>query len=365
MSQFFLSNPTLQEDIKFDPMYIEDEPLNLNNNPSNPPKNLLDHIGTPPSHKIPLNDSSSPSKKEKQNDFSKYWGTLSKEIMRNTHKGLKMPPTLESVNNRLNIFRAKIEKVDHLELLAKESSREKKSLKSGKNLEKKDEDKKENSAHKDPYAKTSPEEGIISFSNEEDDIVYYSFKKKMQLALHKRKEMEKAENEKRAKNAQKKGGKGDEINDTEGSKKYGAFYRSGESVTFDDKRKEEKNIEFQTPIGQGFYEILKQSGDDTEHFRKMANTFVSNYNKKVKMELHNMKKKNFPPQIPKFTAEETKNLNILLPDYTIFLPNKSNIFQNLEDVKPAINTPEYECMKTINKILDGKLINFWKTCQNN
>ena len=97
----------------------------------------------------------------------------------------------------------------------------------------------------------------------------------------------------------------------------------------------------------------------------MANTFVSNYNKKVKGELHNMKKKNFPPQIPKFTTEETKNLNILLPDYTNFLHNKNNIFQNLEDVKPAINTPEYECLKTINKIMDGKLINFWKSCQNN
>ena len=46
--------------------------------------------------------------------------------MRNVNKGVKMPPSLETVNNRLNIFRAKIDKVDHMELLSKETPREKK-----------------------------------------------------------------------------------------------------------------------------------------------------------------------------------------------------------------------------------------------
>lgn len=352
MSQFFLSNPTLQEDIKFEPMYIEDEPLN-----SHPAKNKpIDQNTSQTSVKIP---GSNKKEKEKPVDFSKYWGTFSKEIMRNTQKGLKMPPSLESVNNRLNIFRAKIEKVDHLELLAKESSREKKPPKNSKNQEKdknKEQDKKDLQTS-DAKPTQNNEEQNMSFAGEEDDITYYSFKKKMQLALHKRKELEKAENERKLKNEKKQG----DANDTEGSKK---FYRTGDSSNLDEKKREDKAIEFQTAIGQGFYEILKQAGDDTEHFRKMANSFVNNYNKKVKMELHNMKKKNFPPQIPKFTAEETKNLNILLPDYTSFLTNKGNIFQNLEDVKPAVNTPEYDCLKTINKILDGKLINFWKTCQN-
>ena len=352
MSQFFLSNPTLQEAIRFEPMYIEDEALG-----ANPPKpKPIDPNTSQMSVKTPPNEQNSPTKKEKPIDFSKYWGTLSKEIMRNTHKGLKMPPSLESVNNRLNIFRAKIEKVDHLELLAKESSKEKKPQKNLKNQEKeknKDQDKKDTTT-----SDTKPnEEPNMSFPGEDDDITYYSFKKKMQLALHKRKELEKAENEKRLRNEKKKG-KGEDTNETEASKKY----RNGESSTFEEKKN--KEIEFQTAIGQGFYEILKQAGDDTEQFRKMANTFVSNYNKKVKIELHNMKKKNFPPQIPKFTSEETKNLNVLLPDYASFMNNKGNVFQNLEDVKPAINTPEYECLKTINKILDGKLINFWKSCQN-
>lgn len=357
MTQFFLSNPALQDDIKFETMALEGENFGKDNQNIINSKNHEQNYN-PPEIKTPPNEQSSPSKAEKQTDFSKYWGTLSKEIMRNTHKGRKMPPTLESVNNRLNIFRAKIEKVDHLELLAKESSRDKKTLKTQKNTTKNEEETKETPTHKETEIKTAPnEESNISYANDEDDIVYYSFKKKMQLALHKRKALEKAENERRAKNSKKNGGKEDTNDD-----RHGTFFRS---EILDDKKKEEKNIEFQTPIGQGFYEILKQSGDDTEQFRKMAQTFVNNYNKKVKAELHNIKKKNFPPQIPKFATEETKNLNILLPDYTIFMPNKADLFQNLEDVKPDPNTPEYECLKTISKILDGKVINFWKNNQNN
>lgn len=358
MAQFFLSNPALQDDIKFEQIEYEGDGEDPSADPSKKKKIIQNepNFTTQPS-KSPPNEASSPTKqeKEKPTDFSKFWGTLSKEIMRNTHKGRKMPPTLESVNNRLNIFRAKLEKVDHLDLLAKESSRDKKLAKSHKNKDNAEEEK-ENTP-KDLDTKTvGNEDPNLSYANDEDDVVYYSFKKKMQLALHKRKALEKAENERRAKNA-KKGGKEDTMDD-----RHGALFRSD---ILDDKKREEKNIEFQTPIGQGFYEILKQSGDDTEQFRKMAQTFVNNYNKKVKNELHNIKKKNFPPQIPKFVSEETKNLNILLPDYTLFLANKADMFQNLEDVKPSINTPEYECFKTINKILDGKLINFWKSCQNN
>ena len=46
----------------------------------------------------------------------------------------------------------------------------------------------------------------------------------------------------------------------------------------------------------------------------------------------------------------------------MYIANKKSLFENLDDVKPSPNTPEYEFLKTINKIIDGKIINFWKNC---
>lgn len=348
MSQFFLSNPTLQEDLKFEsPPEIE-------------PIKKTDFIES----KTPFSHKKEDEKKEKTQDFSNYWGTLSKEIMRNTHKGVKMPPSLESVNNRLNIFRAKIEKIDHLELLAKESA-EKKTNKA------KEQSKKIQKNNESNDIKLPEEE--LEIKDEEDDVVYYSFKKTMQLKLHKRKELERLEQEKKEKLRKKNellGNSSLETNASNTNKKNLPFHERYLKDKGQDKQKElvkdEKALEFQSVIGQELYQLLKQSGDDVELFRKRASEQLKKHNKTVKEQLYKNRYKNFPPQIPKFTAEETKNLNILLPDYNaaMFIQNKNNLFNNLEDVKPQINSPEYEMVKTINKIIDGKIIGFWKSCQN-
>ena len=46
-------------------------------------------------------------------DLSKYWSVIARDILKNAGKP-KTLPSLETVNTRLNIFRAKIEKVNNI-----------------------------------------------------------------------------------------------------------------------------------------------------------------------------------------------------------------------------------------------------------
>ena len=110
------------------------------------------------------------------------------------------------------------------------------------------------------------------------------------------------------------------------------------------------------------YEFIRVRSDK-EFFRKIAYKFVKNYQREAKEGF--AKLKTFPPPIPKFTTEDTKFLNLLVPDFNLAMhvPNKESLFAQLEEVKPANNTPEYDFMNTIKKIMDGKLINFWKAIQ--
>ena len=75
--------------------------------------------------------------------------------------------------------------------------------------------------------------------------------------------------------------------------------------------------------------------------------------------------KTFPPQIPKFTGEDTKHLNILLPDYTLsmYMQNKNSIIAGAENYQPPPNSPEYEFLSLANKVMDSKLLDFWKRVQ--
>lgn len=344
MSQFFLSNPLLQDEIKFqdlnEEIAKEAQPIE-NKSPSSSLKKQAE-------------------KKENVQNFSPYWGTFSKEIMRNCRKNVKMPPSLESINNRLNIFRAKIDKVDHLELLTRDTV-DKKQVKKGSNIlnisAKKQNLNKESDAKE---IKEKEQEEELDLQNEDDeDIVYYSFKKKMQLALHKRKELERLEKENKEKLKKNNPNTSFESNNSPNKKERPIFERITD--------KDDKSLEFQTDIGKLLYHTLKQSGDNMDNFKKLATGFIRDYNKNVKEQLYKLKYKNFPPQIPKFTADETKSLNILLPDYNVgmFIQNKGGLFQNLDDVKAVPNTPEYEIVKTMNKIMEGKILQFWKSCQNN
>jgi len=54
----------------------------------------------------------------------------------------------------------------------------------------------------------------------------------------------------------------------------------------------------------------------------MAAIFLKNYSKKQKETLDKFKV--FPPTIPKFTSDDCKHLNFLLPDFTsqLYAPNK-------------------------------------------
>lgn len=360
MSQFFISNPLLQDEIKF-----ED------------PNEELAKETQPIEHKSPSSSlNKKPEKKENIQNFSPYWGTFSKEIMRNCRKNVKMPPSLESINNRLNIFRAKIDKVDHLELLTRDTIDKKPVKKVGNilNTSAKKQNLNKESDVKDIKEKEQEEE--LELQNDDDeDIVYYSFKKKMQLALHKRKELERLEKENKEKLKKNNPNASFESNNSSANKKdrpiferlFGEKKPDPKDKDNTNKDKDDKSQEFQTDIGKLLYHTLKQSGDNMENFKKLATGFIRDYNKNVKDQLYKLKYKNFPPQIPKFTADETKSLNILLPDYNVgmFIQNKGALFQNLDDVKATPNTPEYEIVKTINKIMDGKILQFWKSCQNN
>jgi len=52
------------------------------------------------------------------------WNQISKEILKGVPKNKNLQPSLDTINNRLNIFRAKVDKVDYIELLAKEMEEE-------------------------------------------------------------------------------------------------------------------------------------------------------------------------------------------------------------------------------------------------
>lgn len=121
-------------------------------------------------------------------------------------------------------------------------------------------------------------------------------------------------------------------------------------------------MQFQTQVGQILYQKLLKASGDPEEFKREAISFINNYNKHAKERLSKLKQ--FPPQITKFTSDDTKNLNILLPDYNLgqYIPNKQNLFENLDDIQPKPNTPEFEFLKIMNKIIDGKILNFWKNC---
>lgn len=131
------------------------------------------------------------SKTELQN-FSGNWKILGKDVIRNSQGGQTLP-TLETINHRLNIFKQKVEKIDYLEILQKETQNKPEENKT----QKQQQAEKSQQRSQSENAKVSKDDENLN--QDEQDITYFSFKKKMQLALHKRQQLLKEEEEKKQK----------------------------------------------------------------------------------------------------------------------------------------------------------------------
>jgi len=98
------------------------------------------------------------------------WSAVSKDVIRNSQIGSKIP-TLDMVNHRLNIFKAKIEKVDYLDILTKDNNNQNNKDKSNGNKEHSPTHNKAQSPrakHDNANSIKLPEDEL---ENEEDDLI--------------------------------------------------------------------------------------------------------------------------------------------------------------------------------------------------
>ncbi|KAL4438426.1 hypothetical protein ABPG74_009465 [Tetrahymena malaccensis] len=462
MDHFFSQNPQLQDAIKFEPLKepnSDQEDDNQQNQGSDQQQNHHKPAGFDPygslkkspnkgkqssliehrnleevdrKKKLELDsDNNSESESPKKNrevkfnlenqkkEKSKLWTSMTKDIIRMGQFGCKTP-TLETVNHRLNIFKSKIEKIDYLEYLQKEMTQTAGGLLSqqqggqnanGQNLQQ--------TANQNAVTSSqinnndqADEEGNLAnkqFEQEEDDenvgrdsegnIIYFSFKKRMQMELRQKVERSRKikEEENRLKSSEIKQRSGDRRVNLTGRGVSDALKlikqqqliekkkRANSEDEFRNKRKsftglkseksienEEKklqfadkdqNLNFQTRIGIALYQTYQQCAGDKESFKKTANFILKDYNK---TKASFFKKKPFPPQTTKFTNEETKNLNVYLPDFSsnLYAPNKNNLFANIDTFELPPGTPEGDFIQIVDKILDGAVLRFWKESQN-
>ncbi|EAR86083.2 hypothetical protein TTHERM_00548300 (macronuclear) [Tetrahymena thermophila SB210] len=462
MDHFFSQNPQLQDAIKFEPFKepnSDEEDQNLNqgidqqqnhhkptgfdpygNLKKSPKKDkqssLIEHRNLEEvdrKKKIALDsDNNSESESPKKNrevkfnlenqkkEKSKLWTSMTKDIIRMGQFGCKTP-TLETVNHRLNIFKSKIEKIDYLEYLQKEMTQTAGGLLSqqqagqtanGQNLQYSTNQNAAASSQTNNNGDQADEDGNLAnkqSEQEEDDenigrdsegnIIYFSFKKRMQMELRQKVEKSRKiqEEEQRLKSSEIKQRSGDRRVNLTGRGVSDALKlikqqqliekkkRANSEDEFRNKRKsftglkseksmenEEKklqfadkdqNLNFQTRIGIALYQTYQQCAGDKESFKKTANFILKDYNK---TKASFFKKKPFPPQTTKFTNEETKSLNVYLPDFSsnLYAPNKNNLFANIDAFELPPGTPEGDFIQIVDKILDGAVLRFWKESQN-
>ncbi|CAD8114573.1 unnamed protein product [Paramecium primaurelia] len=323
MAQFFTENPGLQEAIKFE--QEEKDEGNTEKNEQNKHKQTL-------------------ISKSEQQQFVHGWKLLGKDVIRNSQGGQTLP-TLETINHRLNIFKQKVDKVDYLEILQRETQQQQQ--KQEEQVQVKQDTKQQPRSQSENPNKNDNEEQKLE---EEQDITYFSFKKKMQLALHKRQQLQREEEERKQKQQKEKQRKVNEADQLAND----APNQQTQNILVGSK------MEFQTHVGQMLYQTYLQTGGDKESFKKMAAIFLKNYHKKQKENLDKLKV--FPPAIPKFTSEDCKHLNLLLPDFStqLYAPNKQNLFQGVENYKFPANSPEQEFINLVDQIMSGKVMQFWK-----
>ncbi|KRX03168.1 hypothetical protein PPERSA_10541 [Pseudocohnilembus persalinus] len=350
IQQFFQQNPALQDSIKFEPfkMDFDDE------------EEQKQDIKISPQYE---------QSNTKPQDQQKLWGSITKDVIRNGQFSSQIP-TLETVNHRLNIFKKKLERIDYLEILQKENLKEKP---------------KDKNKDKEMEKNKSPEQNQKQVFID-GDTEYYSYKKTQQLKLQKQREKAQDQQNKLKfqgrKNITVRGNSAAAelqqrpIFQTQDGqviigKVAGRNKNRRKSEDKEQKKEEQKeqqtildtDLEFQTPIGKFLYQSLKQSGNDIERFRSQALSLLEDYNAKKQ----DYKQKRFPPTINKFTTDETKSLNLLLPDFQnpLFQPGKNNLFEEIENYTLPKGTPESQFIGTIDKILNGKVIKLWKESQNN
>lgn len=152
MNHFFTQNPDLKDEIKLETFNYEDDNQIYANK-----QELMKQMRT-------LSSKQKQLEADKNEQTNSMWNSISKEILKGVPKNKNLQPSLDTINNRLNIFRSKVDKVDYIELLANEIEEENTRRKESKQKKEKNRLKKEEEQLKE----------------KEDEIIFFSFKKKMQ-----------------------------------------------------------------------------------------------------------------------------------------------------------------------------------------
>ncbi|EGR33455.1 hypothetical protein IMG5_051960 [Ichthyophthirius multifiliis] len=352
MNQFFQVNPELQDHIKYD-------------NIQNQMKNEIKHIQSTNTNQQNLNDQEKKQKEKELKNKSQLWSKLSNTIIRNSRFQQKIP-SLDTLNHRLNVYHQNIEKIDYLEVLQNEISKQSQKQNKEKGQEK-------NFLLQQNYTgynktKSNYNQNKDSFTEEEQqfdlnrEVKYYSYKKKMEVLIS---------NSLYQQNIQ--------LVDQQYQSKKSIIYKlnNNNKNIIDIQNNNNNNLnhnndiilklkqQFQTKIGKQLLIAVQQSKGDKEQFKKIAQNILKEYDKNKQNILKNNK---FPPNIPKFIQEENRALNQLLPDFSNLLStqnNKIDPFELIKDYQPETNSQEYQQMQLIEKLSNGKIITQWKYQINN
>ena len=188
MNQLFLSNPELIGSIKF--TKLEDDKLDANHLLSSIPEPLTDqndgqHVNKKQGYISPEEGPSEGEEPSKKKSTATFWETISREMTQD-HKANKLP-TIKRINNVLNIFKAVIEKPEQkYETIDSKPTPRTNSLSAvdGRSLkEKRQKSQEAQLKFKEDESSNTKQTKQKSDPTADDGIVYYSFKKKMQLKL--------------------------------------------------------------------------------------------------------------------------------------------------------------------------------------
>ena len=426
MNQLFLSNPELIGSIKF--TKLEDEKLNANHLLSNIPDPLTDDLrdhNQDTKKQNYLSEEDSPTEggedRSKNKSTGKFWETISREMTRE-HKGSKIP-TIKRINHVLNIFKATIEKPEQkYDLIDVKPPPRSSSMGGAIGKDKKKNTESLSKGREDDFALGKPAKSKNE-PVEDDGIVYYSFKKKMQLKLK-----EKQQNMKeQQKLVTELAGQGDrEDNEEQSPKKTGQMKSEYSDIMGkgDPRRQSMNNInttkvmskapssndvskqsiirpktgkpggmsvverltkdifhgvkvvseeellagkEFKFKRAKELYLEKKRFGD-TDAFESGALKKIKNFKREFNEKVANNKAALF--ESVKFTKEKkARKYNLFTPDFDrvsgISEAERDMIFASHDFTKihEFGDNPETQGLAKINKILEGNIIMFWKSAK--
>ena len=317
MSNFFLKNPGLDKEVK---------------------------EAVKPSAK---DSSEIPEKKVELGPWTKMAGTILKESKKSTN------PSTDYLNQRINIFRAKMKKPSVFNALKEEAKATNNfTIKRAKQVT--EEEKIKRQIHEMAQEKMRKDAGHVQF---------HSFKKKMQFQFRVKKAEKKLEEK-------GKSNQSPEQDKKEAKAKENAvvferlFKNTNRSSTMVNKveRDEPLDREFKTAIGEELYRALKGCNDD-ESIKKTALSYLSNYYQKIE-ENFDLKNSIFN-KIPKFYSDDCKEFNLYMPDVNLI--NKYNA-KEIDSILEGNHTENFDeeslfLIKNLQKIMKGNVINYWKYMQ--